>query len=103
MRRLPYRRPQARRRAQRRGTLRWHPPRAARGKGWTVAVHILLNRDGSVSRADIVDNPGLDSEAPYRDLALSARNAVLLSSPFALPAGLSDGARDIFLDFDLAQ
>jgi hypothetical protein len=83
--------------------LRWNPPRAAREAGWTVAIHILLNRDGSVRRADIVDNPRLDSDRTYRDLALSARNAVVLASPFALPPGLADGARDIVLDFDLAQ
>ncbi len=43
------------------------------------------------------------SDPAYRDFALSARNAVLLSSPLALPDGAYDVARDLVVEFDARQ
>jgi hypothetical protein len=70
---------------------------------WAVAIHIMLRPDGSVSQADIVDNPLYRSSPAYRDFARSARNAVLLSSPIAVPPGAYDIAKDIILDFNLKR
>ncbi len=76
---------------------------APKGGDWVVVIHIVLRPDGSVSRADIVDTPRYRSDSAYRDFALSARNAVLLSSPLTVPAGDYDIAKDIILDFNSKQ
>jgi hypothetical protein len=70
---------------------------------WVVAIHIVLSPDGTVTSAEIVDDPRLRSDSAYHDFALSARNAVLLSSPLTVPPGEYDIARDIVLDFNSKQ
>jgi hypothetical protein len=80
---------------------RWTPDRkAAAAGGWTVSIHIELGPDGRVSRADIVDDPRYAGDDGFRAFALSARNAVLLSSPLVVPPGAYDVARDIVVDFN---
>jgi hypothetical protein len=61
---------------------------------------VLLNRDSSVAKAEIVDDPNHGSDPGYHDLALSARNAVLLSSPLNLPPGRYEAVKDITLTLD---
>jgi outer membrane biosynthesis protein TonB len=75
----------------------WDRHRLAAGD-WAVSIHVILNADGSVAKAEIVDDPRHGGDPDYHDLALSARNAVLLSSPLALPPGVS--IRDITLILD---
>jgi len=83
---------------------RWHVDnRTLAGADAVVAIHIMLNRDGSVSRAEIVDNPRRHSDSAYRELALSARNAVLLSSPLAVPPGQFERAKDMVLNLDARE
>ena len=65
-----------------------------------VSIHVLLNRDGSVSRAEIVDEARHSNDAGYLALARSARNAAYLSSPLNLPPGRYDEVRDIVLTFN---
>jgi hypothetical protein len=59
-----------------------------------------LTRDGIVSKAEIVDQLRFNSDATYHSIALSARNAVLLSSPIALPAGAYDDIIDMILNLN---
>lgn len=66
-------------------------------RNFVVLIHVLLKRDGTVLEADIVDRQRYTSDAAYRWIALSARNAVLLSSPLALPSGISDDGLDMTL------
>jgi len=54
---------------------------------YVVLIHIELKRNGTITKADIVDRARFTTDSAYHDVALSARNAVLLSSPIALPAG----------------
>jgi len=82
---------------------RWHPDRKSIAGNWTVAIHIVLDPDGTVSRADIVNEARYRSDKAYMDFARSARNAVRLSSPLALPPGSYEIARDIVVDFDPKQ
>jgi len=83
---------------------RWNPDRTSVKIGdWRVAIHILLDRDGTVSGAYIVDEARYRSDKAYMAFAFSARNAVLLSSPLALPPGAYDIAKDIVVDFDPKQ
>jgi outer membrane biosynthesis protein TonB len=74
----------------------WRPDLASLGAGeFVVAIHLLINRDGSVGSAEIVDDPSHGNDAAYRSLALSARNAALLASPLTVPQGRYDAVRDI--------
>jgi outer membrane biosynthesis protein TonB len=79
----------------------WYWDRRRLGAGdWAVSIHVLLNRDGSVARAEIVEDPRHGADPDYHDLALSARNAVLLSSPLNLPPGRYESLKDITLTLD---
>jgi len=76
--------------------LRVEPSQSA---GWTVSIHLQLRRDGSVTVAEIIDPARYRLNRPYFDFALSARNAVLLSSPLVIPPGQYDLVIDIILPF----
>ena len=65
-----------------------------------ISIHLELNADGSVGKADIVDDARYSSNPHYRSVAISARNAVLLSSPLHLPPGTYDALKDITLNFN---
>jgi outer membrane biosynthesis protein TonB len=79
----------------------WYWDRRRLGAGdWAVSIHVLLNPDGSVAKAEIVDDPRHGADPEYHDLALSARNAVLLSSPLNLPPGRYEAVKDITLTLD---
>jgi hypothetical protein len=65
-----------------------------------VTIHIVIEPDGTVSLAEIVDTTRGKSDETYRSIALSARNAVLLSSPLTLPVGLTAEMRDMTLSFN---
>lgn len=83
---------------------RWNPDRSTIKAGnWVVAIHIVIQPDGRVIRAEIVDDPRYSSDSAYRDFANSARNAVLLSSPLTVPPDEYDIAKDIVVDFDPKQ
>jgi hypothetical protein len=83
---------------------RWNLDRGRLGaRDWVVAIRIRFSPDGTVRRADIVDNERFRSDSAYHDFALSARNAVLLSSPLTLPPGTYAFATDIVVDFASRQ
>lgn len=52
-----------------------------------IPIRIEITKDGVVNEAEIVDSARAAVDKAYRNVAISARNAVLLSSPFTLPAG----------------
>jgi hypothetical protein len=52
-----------------------------------VKIAVVMKRDGTITTADIVEQARAKTDVIYRDIAIGARNAVLLSSPIALPAG----------------
>ncbi|MGD0191381.1 MAG: hypothetical protein ABSD74_11625 [Rhizomicrobium sp.] len=58
-----------------------------RGRNYVIELHIELRRNGIIDKVDVVDRSRFVTDAAFRDVALSARNAVLLSSPIALPSG----------------
>jgi hypothetical protein len=62
-----------------------------------ILVHVKVAPDGAVVGAEIVDRTRYLNDAAWRAIALSARNAVLLSSPLNLPSGYSGGAIDVTL------
>jgi hypothetical protein len=80
---------------------RWNFDVAALGgTRWVVAIHVVLQSDGTVDSATIVEDPRYRQDPAYHALALSARNAVLVSSPLHLPAGTPPALRDMVLEFD---
>jgi hypothetical protein len=52
-----------------------------------IAIHVVMTRTGKIEKAEIVDMQRYRVDPVFRDIALSARNAVLLSSPVPLPVG----------------
>jgi len=83
---------------------RWHPDLdALNADDWIVAIHMVINPDGTVDRADIVNDPRLATDPAYRAFAISLRNAVLDSSPLHFPAGVDIPPLDMILKFSSAQ
>ena len=52
-----------------------------------MLVRIKLLRSGVIDDVTIVDAARMHTDAPFRDMALSARDAALLASPIQLPPG----------------
>ncbi len=65
----------------------------------TVAIHLVIDPDGTVNRAEILPDPQHASAPGYHDLAISARNATLVSSPLHLPPGALTDMGDMVLVF----
>jgi hypothetical protein len=66
---------------------RWNFDLANLGNNdFSVPIHVEITSAGVVLKADIVDSPRAN-DPMYHEVAVSARNAVLLSSPISLPAG----------------
>jgi hypothetical protein len=60
---------------------------ALRGRALSVLIRVEMTNTGTVMKAEIVRNAQYASDKAYQDAALSARNAIILSSPFTLPVG----------------
>lgn len=69
------------------------------GSNLTVSIHLTLDPDGTVETAEIVADPHYAGDPAYRALAISARDAVLVSSPLHLPPGAYAGHADMVLKF----
>jgi hypothetical protein len=67
---------------------------------FVVEIRVQLKRDGTVLGAEIVDRQRLASDAVFRWIAISARNAVILSSPLTLPPGIEAPQLDLTLKLD---
>ena len=65
-----------------------------------VTIHLVLEPDGTVAKAEVVDTPRTRGDDVYRSIAISARNAVLLSSPLTLPQGMTEEMRDMTISFN---
>ncbi|MEJ0040992.1 MAG: hypothetical protein WDM81_01610 [Rhizomicrobium sp.] len=80
---------------------KWSFDVAALGnRGFIVALRIVVLKNGTVASAEILDRERYTRDALYRDIALSARNAVLLSSPLTLPAGAIDYSMEVTLNLN---
>lgn len=65
---------------------RWSLDRTRLGnRDFDIRIHVLLKRDGTVVEADVVDMQRFKTDSVFRWIAISARNAVILSSPLTLP------------------
>jgi hypothetical protein len=80
---------------------RWGPDLAALGnRAFSVVIHVEITGAGVVRRADIVPDSRFASDQAYQDIARSARNAVLLSSPLTLPPGRYADVMELTLNLD---
>jgi hypothetical protein len=67
---------------------RWSLDLSKLGKrNFPIALHIDVSGRGFVTDVSFVELQRFKTDALYRDIAISARNAVLLSSPIKLPDG----------------
>jgi hypothetical protein len=67
---------------------RWVPNLTrAKASPAVVAIRVAMKRDGTIASAEIVELARSKSDVIFRDIAIGARNAVLLSSPIVLPPG----------------
>lgn len=70
------------------------------GSSFNVALRVTVLKNGRVLSVAILDRERYTRDALYRDIALSARNAVLLSSPLTLPPGAIDYSMDVTLNLN---
>ena len=70
------------------------------GRDFSIAIRVAMKRDGTIVSAVIMEEARSKADAVYRDIALSARNAVILSSPIALPPGDYPRTMHFTLDLD---
>lgn len=67
---------------------RWLPDLSIPGaRNLPVLVKLRLLKSGVIDDVTIVDAARMHTDAPFRDMALSARDAALLASPIQLPPG----------------
>jgi hypothetical protein len=80
---------------------RWGPDLAALGnRTFSVLIHVEITGAGVVRSAQIVPDSRFASDQAWQDIARSARNAVLLSSPFTLPPGRYADVMELTLNLD---
>jgi len=63
---------------------------------YSVPIRVKIAKTGEVLKAELIDNSH-SGDPHYDEVAISARNAVLASSPLALPAGQYDDVMDMVL------
>jgi hypothetical protein len=65
-----------------------------------IALRVTMKANGVIALAEIVDKRRYATDAIYRQIAMSARNAVILSSPIALPPGSYPATTEMTLSLD---
>jgi hypothetical protein len=80
---------------------RWSLDLAKLGKrNFAIQLHIDVSGRGFVTNVEYVEMDRFKTDALYRDIAISARNAVLLSSPIKLPDGRFSDGLSVVLDLN---
>ena len=80
---------------------RWNLDLAMLGnRKFAIALHIVMKRDGTLSRIEIADQARMRDDPVFRYVAISARNAATLSSPIHLPPGDYQASTDMTLTLD---
>lgn len=80
---------------------RWNLNLALLGnRNFSVLIRVEITSNGVVKMAEIVDQARFVTDKAFREIALSARNAILLSSPIALPVGRYDALMSMTLSLN---
>jgi hypothetical protein len=67
---------------------RWNLDLGANGAhSIVVALRVVMKANGTIESAEIVDKNRYATDKAFHQIAMSARNAILLASPIALPPG----------------
>ncbi|HEY2532995.1 MAG TPA: hypothetical protein VGJ20_34525 [Xanthobacteraceae bacterium] len=83
---------------------RWSLDLMALGKSsFSVLIRVGITSAGVVTKAEILDMARFNADKTYRKIALSARNAVLLSSPFVLPPGHYSDVMDLIISLNTKE
>ena len=79
----------------------WNIPAGAKdAANLIIPIHVMLEPDGRVTLAEVVDTLRYNTDSFYRAAADSARRAVLLSNPLKAPPTKYDQWKDITLRFN---
>jgi len=70
------------------------------GRNISVQIRVAVTNAGVVTKAEVVNSPELGVDTVYDEIALSARNAALLSSPLTLPPGRYAPLMDLVLNLN---
>lgn len=82
----------------------WNVPAGAKdAKNLVVDIHVLLNPDGSVREARIVDQARMQSDSFFQAAADSARRAIYLCQPLRLPPEKYSLWQEMTLSFNPSQ
>lgn len=65
-----------------------------------VEIHVLLNPDGTVRRAEVLDGARMNRDAYFRSAAENARRAIYNCSPFRLPMRKFNQWQELTLTFN---
>jgi len=74
--------------------------------GRNVSVPILVaitTKTGVITKAELVNNSDVGFDSAYEEIAVSARNAALLSSPLTLPPGRYPESMQVILTLNTAD
>ena len=79
----------------------WTPPVGAKGASQLkVDIFVRLERDGTVTRAEIVDKSRFNRDKLFSVAARAARSAILEASPLPLPAEKYELWKEFIFGFD---
>jgi hypothetical protein len=82
----------------------WNVPAGAKdAKNLVVDIHVVMNPDGTVREATVVDQARLQSDDFFRAAAESARRAIYLCQPLRLPPEKYSLWQDMTLSFNPSQ
>jgi len=82
----------------------WNVPAGAKdAKNLVVEIHVIMNPDGSVRQAAIVDQSRMQSDTFFRAAAESAYRAIYLCQPLKLPPDKYSLWQDMTLSFNPSQ
>lgn len=65
-----------------------------------IALHLRIKANGAIDEIAILDRQRYKRDIVWRDIALSARNAAILSAPFKLPENVPPSALTFTLTLD---
>jgi hypothetical protein len=75
-------------------------PGVAKAEDMVVEIRVVLNPDGSLQRADVVDVARMSRDGYFLAAAENAQRAIIKCAPFRLPLDKYQTWRDITLRFN---
>jgi Protein of unknown function (DUF2939) len=82
----------------------WNVPVGVKdAKDLVVDIHVVMNRDGTVREAIVVDQARMQSDGVFRAAAESARRAIYFCQPLSLPPAKYSLWQDMTLSFNPSE